>query len=112
MASNPSASEGLLDAKSPGEGDVCSSQLDGLLEETLVNPASLRNDGSMIAEPLTRRETQILRSIIAGKTNKQIARALCRSQRTVEYHRHRLMRKLNACSPADLVRQAIAIGIA
>lgn len=111
MASNQSANEALLDAKSFGSGGVCPSALDGLLEVALAIPVPRRDDGYTIAKPLTRRETQILQSIIQGKTNKEIARALCRSRRTVEYHRHRLMRKLNACSVADLVRQAIAIGI-
>ncbi len=79
--------------------------MDELLENTLGN-------GISMAESLTNRETEILQSIIAGKTNKQIARKLCRSERTVEYHRHRLMRKLNARTAADLVKRAIATGIA
>ncbi len=77
---------------------------DKLLENTLGNSIN-------IAEPLTNREAEILQSIIAGKTNKQIARKLCRSERTVEYHRNRLMRKLNARTAADLVKRAIATGI-
>ncbi|MHC4425096.1 MAG: response regulator transcription factor [Planctomycetota bacterium] len=84
---------------------VKQSEADGLLENTLVS--------SVVAgEPLTKSETRILQSILAGKTNKQIARMLCRSRRTIEYHRNRLMRKLNAHSAAELVKQAIAMGIA
>lgn len=79
-------------------------QADASLEKVLVS-------GSVINEPLTTHETQILRSIVAGKTNKQIAQVLCRSQRTIEYHRNRLMRKLNAHSAAELVKQALAMGI-
>ncbi|HDZ68869.1 MAG TPA: response regulator transcription factor [Phycisphaerales bacterium] len=78
--------------------------VDELLENTL-------GDTINITEPLTSREAEILQSIIAGKTNKQIARKLCRSERTVEYHRNRLMRKLNAKTAADLVKRAIATGI-
>ncbi len=81
------------------------SDMDYLLEEALAGQIA-------VSAPLTRRETQILQSILAGRTNKQIARALCRSRRTIEYHRHRLMRKLNAHSAADLVRGAIAMGLA
>ncbi len=80
-------------------------QTDKLLENTLVN-----NIGT--SEPLTKREAQILQSILAGKTNKQIARMLSRSHRTIEYHRNRLMRKLNAHNAAELVKRAIAMGIA
>jgi len=96
---------GRLNVKPYGSGAVPLFETDGLLENVLVSNVVM--DG-----PLTMRETQILRSIIAGKTNKQIARTLCRSQRTIEYHRHRLMRKLNAHSAAELVKQAIAMGIA
>jgi len=80
------------------------SKTDKLLENTLVN-----NIG--ISEILTKREIQILQLILAGKTNKQIARALSRSRRTIEYHRNRLMHKLNVHNAAELVKRAIAIGI-
>ena len=80
-------------------------QADRHLESTLVN-----NIG--ISEPLTKRETQILRSILAGKTNKQIALMLSRSRRTIEYHRNRLMRKLDARNTVELVKRAVAMGIA
>ena len=59
---------------------------------------------------LTGRETQVLRWIVDGKTNKQIAKMLSRSTRTVEYHRNRLMRKLNEHTAAELVKQAIKMG--
>ena len=81
------------------------SHTDKLLENTLFN-----NMG--ISKPLTKREIQILQLILAGKTNKQIARALSRSCRTIEYHRNRLMRKLNAHNAAELVKRAFAMGIA
>jgi len=89
-----------------GVGPFTDSQLkeDGALETTLVHD-------TLISEPLTRREMQIMKSIVAGQTNKQMARTLCRSQRTIEYHRNRLMRKLNAHNSAELVKQAIAMGI-
>lgn len=56
---------------------------------------------------LTERETQILRAVVAGKPNKQIARELDIAMKTVEAHRARLMKKLNARSAADLVRVAL-----
>ena len=64
------------------------------------------------SEPLTKRELEILKLIIAGKTNKEIAVIFCRSQRTIEYHRNRLMRKFDAHNSASLVKRAIALGIA
>ena len=79
-------------------------QADGPIESVLVSKGAA-------GEHLTARETQILQSIVAGQTNKQIARMLSRSQRTVEYHRNRLMRKLNAHTAAELVKKAITMGI-
>jgi DNA-binding NarL/FixJ family response regulator len=84
--------------------DMKRPQADRHLENTLV-------DNIGISEPLTKREVQILRSILAGKTNKQIALMLSRSRRTIEYHRNRLMRKLNAHNTVELVKRAVAMGI-
>ena len=83
--------------------DVAPSEIDKLLENTLntIN----------IAEPLTKREAEILQLIVSGKTNKEIAAMLCRTQRTVEYHRNCLMHKLGAHNAAELVKRAIAMGI-
>ena len=78
-------------------------EMDELLENTLLNVK--------VPESLTKREAEILRLIVAGNTNSKIAQKLCRTERTVEYHRHRLMRKLGVHSAADLVKRAISIGI-
>jgi DNA-binding NarL/FixJ family response regulator len=75
-----------------------------LLEDTLVF-----NTGNPVA--LTKREENILRLIVAGQTNKQIAQRLSRSERTIEYHRNRLMRKMAAHNAAELVRHALVTGI-
>lgn len=78
---------------------------DELLESTLSISSSSGDFG------LTKREGEILQLIVAGQTNKEIARQLSRSERTVEYHRNRLMRKMSAHNSAQLVRQAIAMGV-
>jgi len=54
---------------------------------------------------LTGRETQVLEHVVDGKLNKQIARTLCISTKTVEMHRARVMTKLEARTIADLVRK-------
>lgn len=56
---------------------------------------------------LTPRENQVLSHVVSGKTNKEVARELEISPKTVEFHRKHLMKKLNAESLADLVRIAI-----
>jgi two-component system, NarL family, response regulator NreC len=58
------------------------------------------------AEPLTSREIEVLRYIVRGHTNRQIASALSISVRTVETHRSNLMEKLNLHSRAELVQYA------
>ncbi|HEY5791052.1 MAG TPA: sigma-70 family RNA polymerase sigma factor [Gammaproteobacteria bacterium] len=58
-------------------------------------------------EQLTPREREALNLIVAGRTNKEIARQLEISPRTVEVHRARLMRKLEADSLSELVRMVL-----
>lgn len=53
---------------------------------------------------LTNRERQVLRLIVDGKANKEIATELALSRRTVETHRARAMDKMEATSVAELVR--------
>lgn len=79
---------------------------------TLVEEIRHANDGSdTVAELLTPRELEILRHIVAGETNAQIANALSISVKTVEWHRANLMSKLDAHTVADLVRYAIEHGL-
>ncbi|OBT12057.1 DNA-binding response regulator [Vibrio sp. UCD-FRSSP16_10] len=53
-------------------------------------------------DSLTIREKEILRSIIAGKRNIQIADELCIAMRTVEVHRASLLKKFAAKTVAEL----------
>ena len=50
--------------------------------------------------------------IVNGMTNRQIAQALHRTERTVEYHRNHLMHKFKATTAAALVKRAILSGMA
>jgi FixJ family two-component response regulator len=58
------------------------------------------------ATKLSSREQVVLRGIVAGRLNKQIAAELILSERTIKSCRADLMRKFNAHSLADLVRLA------
>jgi len=55
---------------------------------------------------LTEREKEVLELVVAGDTNKAIARTLDISTKTVEAHRAKVMRKMGAGSLAELVRLA------
>ncbi len=56
---------------------------------------------------LTPRERQIMNMIVQGKASKVIAIDLGLSQRTVETHRTRIMRKMQSRSLAELVRMVV-----
>ncbi len=60
---------------------------------------------------LTRRETEVLRYIAMGYTNRQIAETLFLSFRTVNTHRANLMQKLDIHDTAGLVRYAMTLGL-
>jgi protein AroM len=57
--------------------------------------------------PLTPRERQVLAGVLDGEANKLIGRRLGISHRTVEIHRARAMGKLEAASPAELIRRVL-----
>jgi FixJ family two-component response regulator len=62
-------------------------------------------------ESLTAREQEVMRQVISGLLNKQIAAELKITEDTVKFHRGHIMRKMRAGSLADLVRMAENLGI-
>jgi FixJ family two-component response regulator len=60
---------------------------------------------------LTPRERQVFELVIRGNTNKQVARALGGTERTVKAHRHRVMEKMQVQSLAELVSVAERVGV-
>jgi len=60
---------------------------------------------------LTPRERDVLQGLVAGLSNKGIARQLNVSARTVEVHRANLMDKLEAGSFAEVLRMAMLAGL-
>ena len=59
---------------------------------------------------LAPRERQVMRLVVSGRLNKQIAHELGVSERTIKLHRGQVMRKMCAESLADLVKQAQKLG--
>jgi two-component system response regulator FixJ len=64
-----------------------------------------------LTESLTRTEKKILRHLLDGRSNREIADALHRSPRTVEVHRRHVMQKLGATNIIELLRQAANMGL-
>jgi len=60
---------------------------------------------------LTPREEQVLRGVVAGKLNKQIAGELGTAEKTVKVHRGRVMVKMQVDSVAALVQAAARVDI-
>jgi len=56
---------------------------------------------------LTEREREVLELMVQGDANKEIARALEISPRTVEFHRANVMQKMAAGSIAELIRATV-----
>jgi DNA-binding NarL/FixJ family response regulator len=73
-------------------------------------PIRVKQGGGL--ESLSPREHEIFRQAVQGYASKEIARRLCISQKTVESHRTHINRKLAVRTAADLVRFAVAHGIA
>lgn len=62
-------------------------------------------------ETLTERERQVLKLVVAGKLNKEIAAELGTAEITVKVQRGHVMRKMQAESVVDLVRMTDRLGV-
>jgi DNA-binding NarL/FixJ family response regulator len=70
----------------------------------------LRNNGKYVCKEedrLTPRQLEVLRLLVQGKPMKQVGAALNVRQRTVAFHKYRIMEKLNVKRDAELIRYAL-----
>lgn len=87
------------------------------IHRALLRDRDARRDRAEIADlrlrfdTLTPREREVLRLVIQGRLNRQIASDLGISAKTVKTHRGRVMEKTQAGSVAELVRQARRLGL-
>ena len=85
---------------------------DVFAEVRATQSVTRQRDGAMSLLPsLTPREQQVMRLVVSGKHNREIAVSLMISPRTVEVHKARLMSKLSVGNVADLVRISMLGGI-
>ena len=103
--------EGAADfIEKPFEGGRMAEALTRALSRT---PTVVPADADIRARfaPLTPRETDVMRGMVAGNPTKIIAHELGLSPRTVEIHRGRVMKKTDAASLSELVKMAMQAGI-
>jgi len=94
------AVEALLDERPYFTSKIARLVLDGYLR-------SGEDSGTPAAGALSARERHIVQLLAEGNNNKEVARALQLSVKTVETHRSNIMRKMEFDSLPDLVRYAI-----
>ena len=88
-----------------------------LIHKALDRVVRIRQERAAAAEvadriaSLTVRERAVLERIVDGKANKVIAVELGISEKTVESHRARLIKKMGVRSLADLIKAALKVGM-
>ena len=87
------------------------------IQQALKLDRAVRQERVVVAEvrrryeSLTKREREVMRLVVSGLLNKQIAGEWETSEVTVKMHRGQVMRKMKAQSLVQLVRMADKIGI-
>ncbi len=85
-------------------GDISSILIGLLTKQTPFSETKLLISNEMM---ITKREKEILKLLLSGKGNKEIAEALDISKRTAEVHRFNLMKKLKVKNLIELSNKAI-----
>ena len=80
-------------------------------EDTRVNPALFTTRSSSLVEPFTEREREVLGLLLAGASNREIARRLVISVNTVKKHVYNICGKLGVQSRAQAIVRARALNL-
>jgi len=88
-------------------------QLDDALTRRVIMRlgSTLKKSRRPLAEPLTERETQILRMVVEGTRNKAIANRLGLGEGTIKSHLRNIYRKLQVRTRAEAAAQAVQLDI-
>ena len=86
-----------------GGRQYCPADVEAALDKDCAYPA--------IGEELTRREVEIIRLTVEGKTNQQIGDMLSLSVHTVRFHKANIYRKCGGNTPVDILRNGLIRGI-
>ncbi len=82
-----------------------------LVMQTLRRLAATAPDDESPVEPLTAREQQVLRLLMQGKTNREIARELIISPGTVKVHVEHIIAKLGVSDRTQAAVRALELGL-
>ncbi len=74
-------------------------------------PAAYSGSAMPVVEHLTEREHDVLALIVAGQANKQIARQLSITEKTVKTHVSRVLGKLGVQSRTQAAMRAVSLGV-
>ncbi|MGA9639530.1 response regulator [Flavobacterium sp.] len=88
-------------------GKYFTGDISSILINQLSNPTAVETKSSLAEElTITKREKEILKLLLSGKGNKEIAETLDISKRTAEVHRFNLMKKLKVKNLMELSNKA------
>jgi DNA-binding NarL/FixJ family response regulator len=105
---------GMLEAVARGEAAITPAIAARMLAE-LARPSGQATQtpgtGSKDPDRLTERELDVLRLVVAGRRNKEMAVDLGISENTVKFHLRNILDKLHAQSRAEMVAMAVREGL-
>jgi len=87
-------------------------EISDTIVSSVLNKRETATRGISKADELTKREKEILKLVVEGLTNKEIADRLFISIRTVDSHKNNMMNKLELKSTVELVKFAIKYELA
>jgi FixJ family two-component response regulator len=96
---------------------VTKDELIGAIERAIARSRAWRDKNEQLhslqklVDSLTPRERQVFERVARGKMNKEIARELGATERTIKAHRSNIMDKLHIASVAELVLIAERVGV-
>ncbi len=88
-----------------------SNDISETISKDYYNMVSNAEDSHSEEDKLSERESEVLQLLVEGKLSKDIAVILDLSTRTIDVHRHNLMKKLQINNLANLTKYAIRKGI-
>ena len=92
-------------------GDISNIIVSNLLQNANTPEKAIETSNKEDTFGLTKKEKQILKLILTGKTNSEISDTLQNSKRTIETHRFNLMKKMNVKNLIELSSKASEFGL-